>query len=99
MMATLWPLSSRMWASVDPTRPHPMITMCTVVLPGAVRSAWLRLDLRNLHMAGRGKELLDPSDGSYFLHPHTRVGFHGRFTDYHHRSVEGSRPRQEAPAG
>src|SRR5215468_11297343 len=27
--ATEWPRSSRMWASVEPTRPHPMITMCT----------------------------------------------------------------------
>src|ERR1700733_11017776 len=29
MIATEWPWSSRMCASVDPTRPHPMITMCT----------------------------------------------------------------------
>src|SRR6516164_7848453 len=27
--ATECPRSSRMWASVEPTRPHPMITMCT----------------------------------------------------------------------
>ena len=33
MMATECPCSSRMWAIVDPTRPHPMITMCTAFLP------------------------------------------------------------------
>ena len=33
IMATVWPLSSRMCARVDPTRPQPMITICTVVLP------------------------------------------------------------------
>src|SRR5215469_10134844 len=27
--ATVLPRSSRMWASVEPTRPHPMITICT----------------------------------------------------------------------
>src|ERR1700751_6419757 len=27
--ATEFPRSSRMWASVEPTRPHPMITICT----------------------------------------------------------------------
>src|SRR5580704_212110 len=32
MTAMLLPLSSRMWASVDPTRPQPMITMCTTAL-------------------------------------------------------------------
>ena len=32
--ATEWPWSSRMWAMVDPTRPHPMMTMCTLFLPG-----------------------------------------------------------------
>src|SRR5262252_1650124 len=32
MMATECPWSSRMCASVEPTRPHPMITMCTVIL-------------------------------------------------------------------
>src|SRR5215470_7969157 len=25
-----------MWASVEPTRPHPMITMCMIILPAAV---------------------------------------------------------------
>jgi hypothetical protein len=25
-----------MWASVDPTRPHPMITMCMTILPAAL---------------------------------------------------------------
>src|SRR5690348_8342549 len=25
-----------MWASVDPTRPHPMITMCMIILPAAL---------------------------------------------------------------
>src|SRR5690606_41953057 len=30
MMATECPLSSRMWARVAPTRPHPMITTCIV---------------------------------------------------------------------
>src|ERR1700733_13428784 len=34
MTAMLSPRSSRMWASVDPTRPQPMITMCTTVPPG-----------------------------------------------------------------
>src|SRR6201997_4149908 len=29
MTATVLPRSSRMWASVEPTRPHPMITICT----------------------------------------------------------------------
>src|ERR1700744_3072117 len=29
MTATVLPRSSRMWASVDPTRPQPMITICT----------------------------------------------------------------------
>ena len=29
MTATEWPLSSRFWASVAPTRPQPMITKCT----------------------------------------------------------------------
>ena len=29
MIATEWPCSSRMCASVEPTRPHPMMTMCT----------------------------------------------------------------------
>src|ERR1700684_2930028 len=29
MTATVWPRSSRMWASVEPTRPQPMITICT----------------------------------------------------------------------
>src|SRR5262245_5099579 len=24
-----------MWARVDPTRPHPMITMCMIILPAA----------------------------------------------------------------
>src|ERR1700678_1732159 len=33
MTATEWPWSSSMWARVDPTRPHPMITICTAVLP------------------------------------------------------------------
>src|SRR5260370_1958908 len=33
MTAMLAPRSSRMWASVDPTRPQPMITMCTTVPP------------------------------------------------------------------
>ena len=31
MTATEWPWSSRMCASVEPTRPQPMITMCTAV--------------------------------------------------------------------
>src|SRR5271166_4438218 len=35
MTATEWPCSSRMCAMVDPTRPHPMITMCTIVPPAA----------------------------------------------------------------
>ena len=30
MTATEWPWSSRLWARVAPTRPHPMITKCTV---------------------------------------------------------------------
>ena len=30
--ATEWPVS-RVWASAEPTRPQPMITMCTTVLP------------------------------------------------------------------
>src|SRR5215469_13257070 len=25
-----------MWASVEPTRPHPMITMCMIILPAAL---------------------------------------------------------------
>src|SRR6516165_2994435 len=29
MIATVFPRSSRMWASVEPTRPQPMITICT----------------------------------------------------------------------
>src|SRR5580658_5732380 len=33
MTAMLLPRSSRMWAIVDPTRPQPMITMCTTVPP------------------------------------------------------------------
>ena len=33
MTETVLSRSSRMWASVDPTRPQPMITMCTTVLP------------------------------------------------------------------
>ena len=33
MTETVLPRSSRIWASVDPTRPQPMITMCTTVLP------------------------------------------------------------------
>src|SRR5688500_11062840 len=32
MMARLWPRACRLWASVEPTRPHPMITMCTLIL-------------------------------------------------------------------
>src|SRR5215472_5696725 len=32
--ATVWPRSSRMCARVEPTRPHPMITMCMIALPG-----------------------------------------------------------------
>jgi hypothetical protein len=32
MTATVLSRSSSMWASVDPTRPQPMITMCTTVL-------------------------------------------------------------------
>src|SRR5215469_13355799 len=31
--ATVWPRSSRMCARVDPTRPHPKITMCMIALP------------------------------------------------------------------
>jgi hypothetical protein len=33
MTETEFSRSSRMWASVDPTRPQPMITMCTTVPP------------------------------------------------------------------
>src|SRR5436190_1287791 len=33
MTATEWPWSSRMCARVDPTRPQPMITICTAVPP------------------------------------------------------------------
>src|ERR1700729_4211381 len=33
MTATEWPESSRIWAMVEPTRPHPMMTMCTLFLP------------------------------------------------------------------
>ena len=32
MTATEWPRLSRLCARVEPTRPHPMITMCTLVL-------------------------------------------------------------------
>src|SRR5919107_1733564 len=31
--ATEWPRASRLWARVEPSRPHPMITTCTVVAP------------------------------------------------------------------
>ena len=40
MTATEWPWSSRMWASVEPTRPHPMITMCTTVPSRVQCLAW-----------------------------------------------------------
>jgi len=36
MTATEWPWSSRIWATVDPTRPHPMMTMCTLFLPARI---------------------------------------------------------------
>ena len=36
-IATEWPRASRLWASVEPTRPQPMITTCTVPLP---RPSW-----------------------------------------------------------
>src|SRR5205809_645290 len=79
MMATLWPLSSRMWASVDPTRPHPMITMCTVVPSGAVRSAWLRLDpWKTYTWPGAGQNSPDPSDALLLYFPHAAVSSHGR---------------------
>src|SRR5262249_27633869 len=29
MIATEWPRDSSVWARVEPTRPHPLITMCT----------------------------------------------------------------------
>ena len=32
MTATECPSRSRLWASVEPTRPQPMITMCTLAL-------------------------------------------------------------------
>src|SRR6478609_5551113 len=45
MIDTVWLRSSRLWASVEPTRPHPMITTCTgeTLLRAGRRSAWTSL--------------------------------------------------------
>jgi hypothetical protein len=37
--ATEWPSASRLCARVEPTRPHPMITMCTLAPPEAITRA------------------------------------------------------------
>src|SRR5580693_211506 len=58
MTATVFPRSSRMWASVEPTRPQPMITICTT-RPFTVRCAGAR--------TGRPAKVM-PSHGRMRLH-------------------------------